>query len=839
MSNRPWYKRLLGSNPEAVKRAEYISSLENKYGELQALVQERIDLSGIAPGSAAVDTSLPSMLQMANSLQGELGTLTPLLDPRFSDVLFTLSISSPLISQTIFDDYTLANSGHSIRLEGGSDSQLEQAASLITELACRMHEGGADGWFNVALYQLLVSGALSHEWVVLDDLSGLDRSKFVPTKSIRFRLSGKNDGRHVAFQKADAKKIELDPLTYHYRALIRYENNPYGIPPFFAAIEPEFILRDMRGSIRGVAHKLGLLGLFQILIKKPIRQREKGETEDAYKKRLENALDVAQKQLEKSFKDGILLGFENEHDFEHKPVTGDARGMGDIYDRMDLDANSGAKTDPALHGRNFSRTETQIRQIYSKLVRQLMSIRGIPSRSLEEGYALHLALAGFNGIKVSVDWNPIDSLDEFRDKQVEEKKIQNERGLYEDGITSQDQRAARLGFETPDQDEPRETRGAQSTGNASDSDEESESARAGTVEFRWSNGKYNRFTPVVKKKTSVEIFSRSREVVPLWPYAHSSECDCGCDHAGNDSLRVDQFARLDPIDQLIEDYVRGINKQVTIAGDETMAVVREFLRIGATQTQPERFAETLYQVMSDDFVERMGSDFVRDLVETHAPLIYRESLLGAGFELTMGAVAGDFTPVFDPIIDSTTVDFLEESDLFYMGKFVKRDDTADRIQKKIIDDYIAVGRDFSDKKFVNEVAEALALEYHQAERIIRATSNMSRNFGSLRVMEQSQVVRVFEIFGPDDRLKCPWCRSMLGRTFKLSKGVFRMRNIIAGGSENLPNTAPILVSSIPLTQPEDENADPFIDLTDDEIQAQGFDTPPYHPRCRDRIAAVV
>jgi hypothetical protein len=193
--------------------------------------------------------------------------------------------------------------------------------------------------------------------------------------------------------------------------------------------------------------------------------------------------------------------------------------------------------------------------------------------------------------------------------------------------------------------------------------------------------------------------------------------------------------------------------------------------------------------------------------------------------------------VFEPIKDTTTLNFLEDTDLFYMGKYVKRGDTADRIKKKIIDEYIAVGKDFSDKSFIDEVARSLKVEAWQAERIVRTTANISRNFASLRMMEQSRVVQIFTVAGPDDRLKCDWCRSMLGREFRVVKAIFRMRNIIDGGSQNIPNTAPMLTASVPLTERDDGSK--FIDLTDEELQARGFDTPSYHSRCRDRILAVL
>ena len=741
-----------------------------------------------------------------------------------------MSITSPLISQTIFDNITLANSGHVVRLSGAGDARLEAASEELGELAQRMHSGGADGWFNVAMYQLLVAGALSHEWVIAEDLDGVVRSKFVPTQTIRFVASGENDGIFHPIQKANGRTIILNELTYHYRALITYENNPYAIPPLFAAIEPEWIMKDVRGSIRGIAHKLGLLGLFQILLEQPLQDVANNETDDKYHARLRLYLDDALKSLKKGFKDGVLVGFEGQHNFKHEKVTGDARGMSDIVDRVDLDANSGAKTDPALHGRNFSRTETQIRQVYKKMVRQLESMRRVITRSLEEGYALHLALAGFPEIEVSIDWGPIDSLDELHDQQVRTAEITNARSLYEDGIISQEERAAMLGFDTPDLPEPRAAAGAQATFGLT--------AEGRVFSFKWEAGQYKRAD--VKKKSRALVADDTTQQTGsdiYWPHPHEHEqhCSCGCGPSAASGVSESSFAVADDIEKLLNKYVDAVGAEIVNVESVTMKVVREYLRTSAIRSTPEAFASNLYQVMSDEYSLQMQSESMQEIIKLWSERIYRDSLLGTGFELTMGAIGGDFTPVFEPIKDTKTLNFLADTDHFYMGKYVKRGDTADRMKKKLIEEYIGVGKDFSDPKFINEVARTLKVEAWQAERIVRTTANMSRNFASLRMMEQSRVVQVFEIAGPDDKRKCAWCRSMLGRKFRVIKAVMRMRDIISAGPENVPNTAPMLTASIPLTERADGSK--FIDLTDAEIQAQGFDAPSYHSSCRDRMIA--
>ena len=796
---------------------------------------QKIDKRNILPGCVSIDTSLPGVLGVAGSLKTSLGIITPLIPREYIDLLFTLSVTNPLISQTVYDNMTLANSGHNIRLEGGSDAVIERAAASLNELAMRMHPGGADGWFNVAIYQLLVTGALSHEWCIGERLDEVVRSKFVPVQSVKFHLGEDPATPYIPFQHSRGVPKELNPITYHYRTLISWENNPYGIPPMFSAIEPVWVMREVMGSVRGIAKKFGLLGLFEILLTAPDQNHANNETDEAYLNRLKEYLKDAKKQLDQSFNDGILIGFKDQHEFKHDSVTGDARGLSELYQRLDYEAMSGANTDPSMHGRDSSRTETQIRQVYQKLVQQLDNIRNICSRSVEMGYQIHLLLAGFPDLEVSLDWEAIDPLDSLRDAQVVQTEILNERMLYEDGIISQEERAQRLGFDLADKNVPRvQQRGAEGGDESDEPPADEQESRQGGAVFRWrEGGGYRRVISGVKKKFFVptaKINDTPFLHCPNWPeHPHSAVCNCnvcGCET----SITEASFAAADPIDEIFEEYLAVINGKTVKAGNKTMATIREYLRASATATTAEAFADRLYRVLANDFEAHMTAADVRRQIDIFAEMIYREALLGSGFKLTMGAIAGDFKPIFDVKTDTTTLKFLEETDFIYLGKFIKRGDTADRIKRKLISEYIAVGRDFSDRKFVQSVADMMEAEYWQAERVVRTTANMSRNFASVRIMEQAQVIQVFEIVGPLDSKTCPWCEDMVGRQFRLAKSIMRMRDIIAAGPEMIPATKPFLVGDIPVDELEE--------MSDADVAAAGHDVPPYHGRCRHRLVAA-
>ncbi len=784
-------------------------------------------VASVLPGSIAIDTSLPVFTAQLTQLRSSIGVISPTIAPEFIDVLFALSVANPLLSEVVFDGVTLANSGHTISIEAGSDAAIDAALDEINGLTARMHVGGLNGWFNVALYQLMVTGALSHEWVVLDDLDGLKRSKFVPVQSIRFVASPEHDGTFVPIQQRrnfDGVDVILNPVTYHYRSLLQFENVPYAIPPFLGAIEALFIQRDMLSQIGVLAAKVGLIGVLQFLMKPPQQDLANGETDEDYGIRLKKVLTEAKDELKKNMQGGVFVGFEGSHTIDHSPISSGADGVDKLWDRVDIMAHSGANTDPSLHGRNFSRTETHIKQIFQKKVRQLKSMRRVLTQSVHEGFALHLQLADIDAT-ATVLWEPIDTFDAEADEEVRKLQIENVSKLYNEGVISQEQKAQMLGFDAPDIDAPR--------------------LRA---VFKFQGGRYVQESRVGAVRTmmtadgpaTIRMSESDRpappvvETVPNWPDLSDFECGCG---DGRFESQLQQGA-ADALDDIIDDYAAAVLRKARRSNDRSIRAVRAFLKVSARRIEPDQFAAELFGVLEREFSGAMTDSEMRQIVEDGTFAVYNEARLGSGFTAAIETVdlpEDVVQPVFNVLEDTRTLGFLQDTDITWLGRYVRRGDTADRVTARIRDEYIRVGRDWTDRTFVPKIAEQLELETWQAQRIVRATTNMSRNMASLRTFEQIGIVTTFEIVGPIDRLKCPWCLSMIGRTFSVKKAITRMNSTIAAGPEALPRTRPILTSEVPLTERADGTK--FIDLTDDQLQAAGFDLPHYHPNCRDVVVA--
>lgn len=74
---------------------------------------------------------------------------------------------------------------------------------------------------------------------------------------------------------------------------------------------------------------------------------------------------------------------------------------------------------------------------------------------LDRLYSLELRLAGFNNKGMKIDWGTSTVSDEVKIQQGLQYKIQNLDLLYKAGIISQEQYAWAMGYDSPDEDEPR------------------------------------------------------------------------------------------------------------------------------------------------------------------------------------------------------------------------------------------------------------------------------------------------------------------------------------------------------------------------------------------------
>jgi hypothetical protein len=180
------------------------------------------------------------------------------------------------------------------------------------------------------------------------------------------------------------------------------------------------------------------------------------------------------------------------------------------------------------------------------------------------------------------------------------------------------------------------------------------------------------------------------------------------------------------------------------------------------------------------------------------------------------------------------LNFFRQIDQLYLGRFITDTDTRRRITNWLKEEYLAgtmpIGRGSEGiAVFKAKFETRLNDEDWKIRRVIDTSVNRMRNTGSIMYMEQAQI-KAYQIQGVPDDLQCDWCRAVQGKTFTVQAAVQRQLQIFGAPPDALPNLSPFLTSAAP--------ASDISQKTGTELQAMGFDMPPFHPHCRDTIIAV-
>lgn len=234
-------------------------------------------------------------------------------------------------------------------------------------------------------------------------------------------------------------------------------------------------------------------------------------------------------------------------------------------------------------------------------------------------------------------------------------------------------------------------------------------------------------------------------------------------------------------------------------------------------------ADAIFHYIERAYKGQMASQDFKDMVHNQVRNIYKESM----------AKDGPYPRIEFGLVDRRAAEFLERSDLFYLGKYITDPAAKARILEYIKKTYIENGAAIGNSRkelnaFMDALGYQLELERWQARRIIDTTVSNARVFSQLVGLRQA-MTKTFTIAGPDDNLTCPFCREMLGRSFSLAPELQNLDSMLATGPEALATVKPFLKGSMTL--------DDLSGMDDSTIQDLGFALPPYHPHCRHRLIA--
>jgi hypothetical protein len=380
----------------------------------------------------------PAKAFTPRTLDAKFRFLNPRYPREWLDIIEKAVVANPILSQTHNLIITLANTGHTVKVEGQDE---ERALQELEELAFSLN---TDHLINQLIAQINISGALSAEIVVDNNLTGIKKIALVPARYIWFDYNVDTD-EYEPYQWVGVENpIKLNPYTYKYMPLLTLDGSPYAIPPFLASLSTIETVEELLSELKGLAKKLGLVGFLDV--KFPQLPKAPNETEKEYQDRARQFLEQFGQDVAENMSKGVFLHFEGtEAKFEE--ISGNASGIKEIIELLERWTIEGAKAQPSLLGFSTGYTETWSTVALHTFVSQLSSIQTIIKRFLEYTYKLHLLLKGYNIDDVDIEFNPLPDFRPDRTSKSELDKTQRIIQLLQAGIISVEEARKELGYE--------------------------------------------------------------------------------------------------------------------------------------------------------------------------------------------------------------------------------------------------------------------------------------------------------------------------------------------------------------------------------------------------------
>ena len=420
-----------------------------KGSEEETIVPGRVSVPDDAVGSSVI-----------TYLKGVTKFVSPSFRREIIPLLRDLYKVNPDVGIALQDMFKLANTGHQITFPNNTDEEAEKMRDHLAKrhLEWSRYSAGVNGLVNRMIVQSFVGGAISVEAVPNENLDGLSTILFLKPERIIFKRE--NNGVYSPYQinnfltgEDQRQYIRLNPETYFYCGTFNDTDEPYGIPPFMPSLDSIKTQSDMRANMKNIMEIAGMVGFLEALVEKPMIKGN--ESEKAYSSRLNRYLREMKKSIMGGMKDGVVVGFKDDHEFKLNSTTKDLGNLTGPWNINQQHVANGLGVNGSIIGVNQATGEGATGTMLSKMISQLKNIQMMVSFVLIKIYSLELRLAGFNNKGMTITWRPSTVTDDVKIQQARQYQIQNNNLLYKAGIISQHQYAWDMGYDTPDQAEPR------------------------------------------------------------------------------------------------------------------------------------------------------------------------------------------------------------------------------------------------------------------------------------------------------------------------------------------------------------------------------------------------
>lgn len=763
------------------------------------------------------NTSLPplggrtSVTEAANLYTSLKNLMKPpvLIPSEYIEAMEFLSIWNPDFSHAVANLVELGVTPHEIKINGASESLSKKAIQHIKDNRDKWYSNG-DG-FNGLLMdlfrQVVCTGAVSAERIPKSKplLSGIDSIVLVSPATIEF-LYDSLTYKFRPYQKpknsigADLNTmglVELSDIQYVYIGMQRVNDNPEAIPPLLSALKNSNINDDIISQLSFIAKKYGILGLLSMLVAPPALMDGESYTDETYMNRAIENLSRYRAEIEKGFKNGILLGYKDNHEFKVESSVHGGQGVKEVFNVNDTQFISGLKTDPTLLGRDAKTSEAFAKVSFKILRSRIKSFQDVVANFIANTYLFELQMAGFPISSLSVEFESVDMEDKLAKENAEGKKIENVLKKLDSGIISPDAAAQELGYEkafNPNIKKPSENQ-----------------TPLKLINFNFEKKQIERLE--VKRKCRLKTFD----------YFSNEKAGCTSFSDGGFTFNDDSMQGL------FSDYTGDVSEQYSNVIESAAGDMAESLTaLNAQLTEVELFTKVMYHVLLAFETGYNIKGFINKYIDKGYNKFRKDKKVLNGKKDVKAAVL--------TLPDLRALNYFKESDKLYLGKFITDPDTVERLTKFIKDEYLMNGGAITHnpeaiQRFRASLVKHLTAENWKIDRVIATTVNRMRAYGAISYMAQENV-EWFEIRGVNDKKQCAYCSDMQGRRFSVSMAFEKISHIVEGDPSNISDETPFITSVF-------KTASGMQGLSDIEIQNKGVSTPPYHPFCRDVVLAVI
>lgn len=350
----------------------------------------------------------------------------------------------PDISDAVWTWKRLSQTGFDIEIADPSSALAkERAQRLLGDLNARVNSGdrGMDGLLDVFYASLFTYGAAALEIVPTKSRESIFDVVPIDVWTIRFR---REKGKLQAYQLHEGESIKLPMDRFIYVGMDRDGTNPYGRSMMRSI---PFVIKIQQRLIEDMAKATHNAGWPKLHVSYKPEERLRGESADAYKKRIDSTFDELHKKLNGLEIDQNLVTYDN---VAIDLVQGSQQSQifYDNHKAIEEQVITGMHLMPILLGRNYGTTETYGTAQFEIINRQVHAVNRSVKRILERLYNFELALM-WGSARAKVHMRTNRTVDVMREAAARTREIDNAIKLRDQGFLDHVEAAKTLGIDAP------------------------------------------------------------------------------------------------------------------------------------------------------------------------------------------------------------------------------------------------------------------------------------------------------------------------------------------------------------------------------------------------------